>query len=490
MAKKTKIGRNNPCPCMSGKKYKKCCFGKTPWQDILNKSLEERFHYFSTRGKNLAFISAIAAALQFDKLDFSSTWGDIKRAVTPDAVRFIHEAILSIWPHNDDLTRVFKLESKDTSGLYVGNYDLPSIGKCVTRHCLYSDTILLVDPFLHPLSVREEYNPILDPKQHITSTIKHALLWLAMEPWIVAGIVKFVRTPGDFDAEINFECMEIERQRFERNPEFKKALDKTIEQNMKSDEVQHMREYMLYSQPDDYILSTLKEMDPNISKKQIDDFFKYLKKRREDHPFLPLHSDKEKSSELIHFTSGTNYEMAKIIAKLSGSHLITDLKSRWLEIEIDRENAQIDDGNWSAFAKAFHEIKWKYIENIDLEKALQLRKENRLNNMRSFFRKLWKEASTGDPFDRENAENLSTELQERTREADYEWEKINSDLVRYFGGTMATGALLAAPAVATGKGSFVAAGIAVAGVTELAVTRMRRKMFPKKYPAGFFLDNA
>ena len=23
-----KVGRNDPCPCGSGKKYKKCCFGK------------------------------------------------------------------------------------------------------------------------------------------------------------------------------------------------------------------------------------------------------------------------------------------------------------------------------------------------------------------------------------------------------------------------------------------------------------------------------
>ncbi len=24
-------GRNEPCPCGSGKKYKHCCAGKTPW---------------------------------------------------------------------------------------------------------------------------------------------------------------------------------------------------------------------------------------------------------------------------------------------------------------------------------------------------------------------------------------------------------------------------------------------------------------------------
>ncbi len=28
----TDIGRNDPCPCGSGKKYKKCCGGKTPMQ--------------------------------------------------------------------------------------------------------------------------------------------------------------------------------------------------------------------------------------------------------------------------------------------------------------------------------------------------------------------------------------------------------------------------------------------------------------------------
>ena len=26
---KPKVGRNDPCPCGSGKKYKKCCLGKT-----------------------------------------------------------------------------------------------------------------------------------------------------------------------------------------------------------------------------------------------------------------------------------------------------------------------------------------------------------------------------------------------------------------------------------------------------------------------------
>jgi hypothetical protein len=43
-----KIGRNEPCPCGSGKKYKKCCFGKKPRENIVMIGSPERlrgFHY-------------------------------------------------------------------------------------------------------------------------------------------------------------------------------------------------------------------------------------------------------------------------------------------------------------------------------------------------------------------------------------------------------------------------------------------------------------
>ena len=30
-----KIGRNDPCPCGSGKKYKKCCIGKNDDKEFL-----------------------------------------------------------------------------------------------------------------------------------------------------------------------------------------------------------------------------------------------------------------------------------------------------------------------------------------------------------------------------------------------------------------------------------------------------------------------
>ena len=35
-----KIGRNRPCPCNSGKKYKKCCIFKNKKQKLVNKPLK------------------------------------------------------------------------------------------------------------------------------------------------------------------------------------------------------------------------------------------------------------------------------------------------------------------------------------------------------------------------------------------------------------------------------------------------------------------
>ena len=39
-------GRNDPCPCGSGKKYKKCCLGKTtsPVEPAVATTAELRFH--------------------------------------------------------------------------------------------------------------------------------------------------------------------------------------------------------------------------------------------------------------------------------------------------------------------------------------------------------------------------------------------------------------------------------------------------------------
>ncbi len=53
-----KIGRNDPCPCGSGKKYKKCCDGKLPRKDEILIGHKEKFEkiYYDHTDKNIYII--------------------------------------------------------------------------------------------------------------------------------------------------------------------------------------------------------------------------------------------------------------------------------------------------------------------------------------------------------------------------------------------------------------------------------------------------
>ncbi len=92
---RSKIGRNDPCPCQSGKKYKHCCDKKVDW-DAINRHGADCRPYLSMRGRNLYFVARIAEALQFDSLGKTRQLRDYKAAFTADAVRRIHEAILEV----------------------------------------------------------------------------------------------------------------------------------------------------------------------------------------------------------------------------------------------------------------------------------------------------------------------------------------------------------------------------------------------------------
>jgi len=48
MENKNSTGRNGPCPCGSGKKYKNCCFSDSPI-DLKDFPEEEALHYYKTQ---------------------------------------------------------------------------------------------------------------------------------------------------------------------------------------------------------------------------------------------------------------------------------------------------------------------------------------------------------------------------------------------------------------------------------------------------------
>lgn len=484
MGNRVKVGANDPCPCGSLLKYKKCCRGKVDWPNLLTKPTSSVVPYLSVRGRNLLFLSMIADALQLDSFHARGEWNDLKRAFTPDAVRRIFQSVDLVWPTDTDLADVLAREQRGTSGLYVGLYEPELIVKGITRHSLYADRILLVDPFMSPSNVRPQYNPVLHPEMHRTNAMRWAMLWLLLMPWIDAGIVEFIKTPGDLDTALEFQAMEVTKQRYAKHPELQPRREET-EPLFKLQEQRFKQDFML-GMPDDYIRRTYREFKPEASADDVERLVAYIQRQRDADPFFVDTIDKKPKGELIQVTSGASYEMAKLTAMLTGSFIMTDIPSRWREIQLDRAEAKVDPERWSPFAKAFQGLPFKYLNAVPLPAALELRHHGRLERMRGFLRRVWHSSAEGDEFADANVPQLAAELQHEVGEADAEWKAIDRELLQWFGTELVGGLLAAGPAIALGGAEWVGFGLAAGGLTNLVVSTMKRTAHLTRYPAGFF----
>ena len=481
---KNKVGRNDPCPCGSGKKFKHCCKNEVDWNQIKEERLNVTPH-LSIRGRNLLFVNKIAEALQLDST--TSSLKKYKSAFTKEAVIKIHAALMEVWPPDIDIHNTLKKTSSDVSGLYIGDYEPEYILKGLVRHSIYSNKLLVVDPFIYPLSVRDEYNPILTPEQYRTQTLKNVNFWFSLLPWIDAGIVEVIRTPADFDRKLNWESMKQQQKKYEENEELRKAIDKSTGELMERHSYEQSFQLQLLSAPNSHLEKLFNESE--LEKKGLTPkgFISFIEQLREENPnFLEPLSEK-KSVQLHMFSSGANYTIAMLTANLTNSYLVTDLYAKWKEIEIDRVNNNAENKEWTPFAKAFQNLELKFLNNLSLEHALTLRKENRLESFRAFLRKVWKSARTTDTFSKTNAKLLAEELIEETIKAEEEWKQIDRNLLKWVGAELGSGIAAAGPMIASGHGQFLAAGIAIAGIINLGVTQSERKSFKNKYPAAFFL---
>lgn len=413
---------------------------------------------------------------------------DYKAGFTAKAVREIHEAVIDAWPPDLDIVSALKTTRTDVSGLYTGDYDVDYILRGIVRHSIYANKILIVDPFIYPKSVRDEYNPIIEPAQYRTQTLKNVNFWLAILPWIEAGIIEVIRTPADFDHRLKWESLHRQKRKFDESPELREAAKVSVEEMKKRHFDKQAHQMLLLGAPDSYLEDTIKELGLEKDGYTAKDFLDYIHaERARDPDFLePMGPDSD-STQMHVMTSGASYDIAQLTANITGSYLVTDLYVRWREIELDRESHNAENRIWSPFAKALQESPLRYLNHLRLEHALKLRKEGRLDSLRRFLHRVWIHARTEVPFDEANARLLAEELREEVAKAEEEWKKIDRDLLKLIGGEIGAGLIAAGPLIASGHGSFLAAAGVAVGVANLAASVNKHKRFPDRFPAAFFM---
>ncbi|MFC1491415.1 DUF4238 domain-containing protein [Nitrospinota bacterium] len=476
---KIRIGRNENCPCRSGRKYKQCCLGKVDWPHLLSKDGGEWMRYLSVRGRNMLFVNNALEILQSDTPPKSLP--EYKAAFTPQAVKEISEVIVDLWPFDTDITSVLQSSNPGISGLYVGDYSLERLARAVVQHSLYADKILLIDPFIYPYSVRKEYNPILHPEKYCTQTLLNMNIWLTFAPWVEKGVVEFIRSPANFDPELNWKLLQFQKEKFENIQELKSTLKASVKQMADEFKESEGFRYTILMQPDSYLRKEFQKLKMG-DKDQEEEFIQYIRGRRESDPnyLEPTEEVMRGGGELHMRSSGVGYEEAKIISNITGSYLMTDLPIRWKEIELDRTGSS-SLNEWSPLSKSFQDLDLKFLNNVEMDHALKLRDQGRLDSFRSFMRKVWKLACSGMPYGEKNVQLLADELERRVREAEGEWKQIERDLMEWVGAEVEQ-------MISPGNASFFAAGFVVAGATSLVTSKMRKIGLADKYPAAFSVN--
>ena len=94
MKRKSKVGRNDPCPCGSGRKYKKCCQGKSTAPKIDLRQEYEQKHRI--RFKTPEQIAGIRKAGQLTVATLEMVAEEIRPGITTDHINtLVHEFTIS-----------------------------------------------------------------------------------------------------------------------------------------------------------------------------------------------------------------------------------------------------------------------------------------------------------------------------------------------------------------------------------------------------------
>jgi hypothetical protein len=471
-----KVGRNDPCPCGSMQKYKNCCLVKGI--DYSTLSHGDYVRNLTIRGKNKWFLNSV-----FDILDFNTNiqefkdWQgfviQVKKTLTPEKVRHIYELIPVVWPDKEDFYRCIHSDDRSLSGLFIGDYRVETTAKLINKYGLYEDVIVLVDPIVDPRCIAEEYNPVVHPERHLISTLHSLLLWLQLLPWIDDGVVQIIRDPGDFDYQLRIDSFNASKKRYEES-----GLNQLIKEEAPYDEFHdRVKRYFKLSMPDDMILAICNNHNFDPTK-----MMEYI---RQERLYSIDHVEGGCDEQYLTTFSGTNYEMGKYLCSISKSHLLTDLKIRWLEMDYDRKSNRIQNNDWESFSKHFQQVPLPYLNGLRTIDVMKLRSDGHLNRMRDFLKKLWLRSSPDSATDQHIIEQLKLELDDEVRFAEKEWKDIDRSLNKWFVPNIVPLGMSVLAGTPWWMSGITAALTGAVAVVESA---NKHKSFQQSYPAGFFLE--
>jgi nucleoside phosphorylase len=430
----------------------------------------------SLRERNLVLLEAAEGIFPSRSVE---DWSSIKRSISGNQVRSLYEVIATLWPVDTRLTNLVTASDK-LRALYVGDMQPHILARNIFRFSLYTDEILLVDPFQNPHTSSAEANPLQNPDAFKSDTLKLLLCLKEIAPWIRAGIVTLVPNPGIFDADLRRKVQRI-------------APTLLTEDMARMDEHEE-REYhewfgrILMSHPESTIVAGLRMYNPRITDRQIRECLADIRElQRTD----PLALEQEQTEQFYIKRTGAGIPLSLYLCHIFDAFPYATSQGPWdalrsLESK-DEEFFRAPRGSnvWTPLTHSFHGLKFRFLDNVDTSFALGIRQEGRLAGFRDLLREIWKSAtsSASERDIRTQALEFQDKVAVAYESAQADWQKIDKDLVDCSG--LVAGAGLIAGALDL---SFPLAGVGVGLLSQLVGSRMKRRQYRRRVPMSVLVD--
>jgi hypothetical protein len=465
----SKPGRNDPCVCGSGKKYKHCHYGK-PFMPELEMTVHQR---------NRVLLGAAYDIFGFRK---GRNWQEFKQKISGQEIREFYSVQARLCKPTLDWITIMPKPTGGLTGLYLGEISPELILRNLIRFSLYSDQLFVVNPVHNPWILKPEFNPIENPDQFKADTIRVLYFLFQISPWIESGIVQLIPDPGDFNWDLKRKTFQLATAR--------RAGEAPHERDLEEARLEGQKELAraLYALPDDRLLHVIEQSGQKLTEQEKRDLLDYARRQLQEDPLALAQPITDGNGQLRAFRAGANLETALLISQATGAFLYTNMAGKWEEIISARDQMGETARVWSPFASAFQSLKFRFLDDVDVKFANNIREHGRLETFRSFLRKIGKD--TTDISDLGSLEayvrDCKDELIGEYNKAQAEWSKIDEDCLKWASSAAAAAAAAAVghllPNIAALSAGFVTA------IGQLGIRYLKQEQFRRTNPMSVFID--
>jgi hypothetical protein len=410
--KSAKLGRNDPCRCGADRKYKKCC------ERVEDERQRGPQHYENLSIKNVV-LEEIRSFKEIFIVKLTDDELEVNKNITDSDVLLFVERASNLWDSKVDLLPQIPGKSDlRFRALFFGNPDILNTVNLLARYSLYCDQIIVIDPLsiFHGMSKASSHSPFQDPQSWVRQIVRNGVYLSSLEEWIRNDLIFATAFPLSFHDPLKQKHVAGMKAKFEQMlpDKWDEIVRDTVEAQFYSAFTPAELATMVHEKADMELIRRLAEDDnwwnrvsplmPGITREKAIDTLKSMKRRKEEisGAITRLQQeprryewalDRQFEPRMNVFGSGMNLLDAEWFAEITGSHLVTDRRTVWNEILADQpekeEQREKLKQSMSALAEAFQKLEFYFLNDVPLDFALQIRKENRLVGFRTYLRDFW-----------------------------------------------------------------------------------------------------